>query len=102
MRVVQFFKDLVARSRAGTLLSLLTPQESEDRGPGLRLLLAGGTLMALGATMVTAVGAAVLLLLALGALYYLLTQVLGIKLDIDPRAIMEQAQRYASSSSAPN
>ena len=34
-------------------------------------------------------------MLALGAIYFLVTQVLGIRLDVDPRIIVQRAQEYA-------
>lgn len=102
MRVVQFFKNLVGNGRGAMLISLFTPQQAEEQGVGTRLILAGGTMAVLGVALATAVHAAALLLLAVGVIYYLLTQILGVKLDIDPRTLMQQAQRYANASSAPN
>ena len=40
----------------------------------------------------------VTLMLALGAIYFLVTQVLGIRLDVDPRIIVQRAQEYAAAS----
>jgi hypothetical protein len=37
------------------------------------------------------------LLGALFGIYLLLTQVLGLKLDVDPRSFVEEARRYAAS-----
>ena len=35
------------------------------------------------------------LFLALGAIYFLCTQVLGLRLDVDPNEVMRRAQAYA-------
>lgn len=102
MRVVRFFKRVLGNGRGASLVSIFTPREAQDQGTGTRLLLAGGTMAVLGVALASAATAAALLLLAVGVIYYLLSQVLGIKLDIDPRTLMQQAQRYASASSAPN
>ena len=67
-----------------------------------RLLLAGGTMAVLGTALAAAATATALMLLAVGVIYYLLTQVLGMKLDLDPQMFMQPARRYQSSPSAPN
>lgn len=94
MRIISLFQKLFGE---GQVLF-----DADDRGPGRRLLVLGGTMAVLGISLTAAVGALLVLLAALGAIYYLLTQILGIKLDLDPRTLMQQAQRYASASSAPN
>jgi hypothetical protein len=102
MRITEYLKNLIGNGRGEMLVSLFTPQQAEEQGMGTRLLLAGGAVTVLGVALATAVSAAALLLLAMGVIYYLMTQVLGIKLDFDPRAIMQQAQRYASANNPPN
>jgi hypothetical protein len=101
MKTIEFLKNLVASGRGAALLSLFTPQEAQERGIGTRLILAGGTMTVMGLALATVVAATALMLLAVGVIYFLLTQVLGVRLDIDPRSLVQQAQRYASAS-APN
>lgn len=101
MKVIQLFRRVMGNGRASSLFSLFTPHRAERLGVGPRLLLAGGTVTLLGLSLAMAASSAALLLLATGIIYYLLTEVLGIKIDIDPRTIIQQAQRYAAPS-APN
>jgi hypothetical protein len=44
---------------------------------------------------VVALGALTTLFMALAVIYFLVTEVLGISLDIDPSAFVAKAQRYA-------
>jgi hypothetical protein len=98
MRVIRLIKDAARDGRGASLLQLLTPQRAEGRGPITRALMTGATagVMALG--LVLALQATALLLAALGLIYFLMTQVLGIKLDVDPRLVVQQAGQKASSS----
>ncbi len=98
MRITQYIKNLFGNGRGDMLVSLFTPQQAEGQGIATRVILAGGAVTVMGVALATAVGAAALLMLAMSVIYYLMTQVLGIKLDLDPRAIMQQAQRYANAS----
>ena len=70
-----------------SLLSLFTPRAARDRSLGERMLLAGGTLAATGVALAMATTASTLLLLAIGVLYYLLTQVLGFSMELDPASL---------------
>lgn len=102
MSVLRQVQEFMKGSRARQLLSLLTPQQAEGKGPLLRLLLAAATGGLLAAAMATALLAAGVMMMALGGMYYLLTHVLGVRLSVDPRAVVEQVQRHAGSYSAPN
>jgi hypothetical protein len=102
MKLHEILDRLFDERRLSSLVSLLTPIQAADRSPPVRVLLAGGTLAVLSTALATAATAAALLLVAVGVIYYLLTQVLGIKLDFDPQAFMAQARRYQSAPSAPN
>ena len=64
--------------------------------PVTRLVFAGLTASGLVLCGSVALGAFGVLLVALSALYFLLTQVLGLRLDVDPRAFVAEAQRYAA------
>ncbi len=78
-----------------SVLQLFTPQSAGRARPVKRMLLAGVTALGVLGAGLLAGGAFFTLLLALGALYFLVTQVLGIELQLDPRAFVEQAQKYA-------
>jgi hypothetical protein len=86
---------LLGQQRDNNVLQIFTPTIVADRSVGTRLVLAGATVMGLGIFTAIALGAFVTLLLALGAIYFLVTQVLGIRLDVDPQVIMQRAQEYA-------
>src|SRR5262245_11609404 len=81
--------------RQEDVIQIFTPQAAANRGAGTKLVLAAATVTGLAVAGMVAIGSLVMLMLALGAIYYLLTQVLGVRLDVDPRAFVEQAQRYA-------
>jgi hypothetical protein len=86
---------LLGQDRNNNVLQIFTPTIAAERSAGTRLVLAGATIMGLGVFSAIALGAFVTLLLALGAIYFLVTQVLGIRLDVDPRIIVQRAQEYA-------
>jgi hypothetical protein len=77
------------------VIQIFTPQAASHRGKGTRLVLAGATVVGLVISAGVALSSLLVLLLAVGALYYLLTEVLGLKLDVDPRAFVQRAQEYA-------
>jgi hypothetical protein len=77
------------------VIQIFTPQAAAQRGTGVKLVLAGATFAGLVISGVVAFGSLLMLLLAVGAIYYLLTEVLGIKLDVDPAAFVQRAQQYA-------
>jgi hypothetical protein len=80
------------------MLQLLTPQLATASAGGrtVRLLLAGVTVSSILLSSIVALGALGLLLSALFVLYFLLTKVLGLRLDVDPSAFVAEAQRYAA------
>ena len=75
---------------------------ARDKGEARRLVLATASIFGLGIASAIAVSAFVTLMLALGAIYFLVTQVLGIRLDVDPRIIVQRAQEYAAAASMRN
>jgi hypothetical protein len=82
------------------VIQILTPQAASERSLGSKIALAGATVAGLAVAAGVAIGALAMLFLALGTIYYLLTQVLGIKLDLDPRQFVERAQQYAAANAA--
>jgi hypothetical protein len=78
------------------VMTLLTPESARTRNPVVRIALAGVT--AAGLAMASAVGIVSLaaLIFAVGVIYFLSTQVLGLKIDVDPRAFYEKVQKQAA------
>ena len=79
------------------LLSMLTPEAARDQNPVVRIGLAGATAMGLGFAASVGVVAMAALFFAVAVIYFIATQVLGLKLDVDPRMIYERVQRQAAS-----
>lgn len=102
MKIPEILNRFFDEQRLGSLLTLFTPPQAAEMNQPVRLLLAGGTVTVLATALATAATATALMLLAVGVVYYLLTQVLGMKLDFDPQVFMQQARRYQSAPSAPN
>jgi hypothetical protein len=93
-----FLRRLLGRPANSDVIQIFTPTLVSERSPGTRLALATATIFGLGIASAIAVSAFVTLMLALGAIYFLVTQVLGIRLDVDPRIIVQRAQEYAAAS----
>ena len=102
MKIPEILNRIFSGRSLSSLFSVLTPPQAADLSPPVRLLLAGGTLTVLATALATAATATALMLLAVGVIYYLLTQVLGMKLDFDPQLFVQPARRYQSTPSAPN
>jgi hypothetical protein len=77
------------------VIQIFTPQMAAQRGTGTRLVLAGATVLGLALAGTVALASLLLLMVAIGTIYFLVTQVLGVRLDVDPRAFVERAQKYA-------
>ena len=78
------------------VLTLLTPEAARGQNPAVRLALAGATALGLGLAAVVGVAAFAALLFAFAVIYFLSTQILGLKINVDPRAFYEQVQRQAA------
>jgi len=68
----------------------------EVEQPSNRLAVAGATVVGLVVASGLALGSLVTLAMALAVIYFLLTDVLGIRLELDPRSLWNRAQQYAS------
>lgn len=90
MRIVEFLQQWASDQ-----------QGFAGRSLGHKALVLSGSLVVMGLATAAALNAMVVLLLAIGVMYYLATQVLGMKIELDARNLVQQAQRYASAS-APN
>ena len=84
------------------VLALVTPEIVRDRGPLARILLGGVTLVGMASAAVIAASSLVSLMLALGVIYFLTTQVLGLKVNVDPQAFYQQFYRQAASAYGAN
>ena len=93
-----FLRRLLGRPANSDVIQIFTPTIASERSAGTRLVLATASIFGLGIASAIAVSAFVTLMLALGAIYFLVTQVLGIRLDVDPRIIVQRAQEYAAAS----
>ncbi|MDB4967236.1 MAG: hypothetical protein JWN44_2925 [Myxococcales bacterium] len=93
-----WLRRVLGRPADSDVMQIFTPTLVSERSPGTRLALATASIFGLGIASAFALGAFVTLMLALGAIYFLVTQVLGIRLDVDPRIIVQRAQEYAAAS----
>lgn len=93
-----FLKRLFGGDQPDQVIQMFTPQIASERGPGTKLALAGATVAGLAIAGVVAFTSLIWLFAAVGAIYFLLTQVLGIRLDVDPAAFVQRAQQYAQNS----
>jgi hypothetical protein len=100
MGLREIFSSLLRDGQSANVLFTLTPPMVRDRPLAIRMLYAGGVVTTLGLSLFSAASAAMLLLLAIGVIYYLLSQVLGLKVDFDPSMLMNTQRQ--ESSSAPN
>jgi len=85
---------LLQAEQSRDMLAMLAPPKGQSLAT--RVLLLGGTLIGLAAMGALASGAFLLLMVAVGIMYWLLTSVLGLKLSIDPRAAYDAFSRAAA------
>jgi hypothetical protein len=78
------------------VLQLFTPAVVGSDRPALRLVVGGITLAGIAVAGAVALSSMLTLIGAILGLYLLLTQVLGLELDFDPRAFVEEARRAAA------
>jgi hypothetical protein len=97
-----FLRQLLGRPANSDVIQIFTPTIVSERSAGTRLALATASIFGLGIASAIALSAFVTLMLALGAIYFLVTQVLGIRLDVDPRIIVQRAQEYAAAAGMRN
>lgn len=102
MRLKTVFQRVLSNGKLHALFSSFTPTEARDRGPLVQTVLAAGTVTVFGLALAAATSALALLLVAVGVAYYVLTQLLGIRLEIDPQVLLRQAMQAQRPVSAPN
>lgn len=88
-----------SEKRGPSLLQLATPVIGTER-PLVRMIIGGVTLVGVAVAGALALSSFTICVLALFAVYALLTQVLGLELAVDPRAFVAEAQRYAAQARA--
>jgi hypothetical protein len=81
--------------RQENVIQIFTPQSATTRSAGTRLALAGATALGIAIAGAVALGSFIMMMVAVGTIYFLVTQVLGVRLDVDPRAFVERAREYA-------
>lgn len=86
-------RSAVGADRSKTMLAMLAPPKGQSLIARVAIL--GGALAGLASMTALAGGALLLLLVALGVLYWILTSVLGLELSVDPRAAYEALSRAA-------
>lgn len=102
MKLRSLYEEILTNPKLVTLFAAFTPAAAEDRGPLVRTTLAVGTITVFGLALATATSALALMLVAVGIVYYLMTQVLGVRLELDPQVLIRQAMQAQRPSSAPN
>lgn len=102
MKLRSLYEKILTNPKLVTLFASFTPAAAEDRSPLVRTTLAVGTITVFGLALATATSALALMLVAVGIVYYLMTQVLGVRLELDPQVLLRQAMQAQRPSSAPN
>lgn len=100
--IIDLWQNQPISQTVGRLMSLLTPPSLENEKPLTRALIVGGVLGSFGLTLTAAASSALLLAMSLAVLYYLLTQVVGIRVDFDAQSLFSSAMRDHNAQSAPN
>ena len=72
-----------------TGLQLISPSFVEKQNPLVRVALGGGTVLAIVSLGLLGATAFAALLFAIGAIYFLATEVLGLKVNLDPSALYQ-------------
>ena len=77
------------------MVHLLTPESAAERSVPVRFVLAGFTLATLLSLGTVALAALCLLTLALAVIYFIATEILGVRIELDPATFVERAREYA-------
>lgn len=103
MRLGTLIERVLSNGKLQTIFSSFSPAAAETRTPLVQTVLAAGTLTVFGLALATATSALALMLVAVGVIYYVLTQILDIRLELDPNVLLRQAmQAQQRPVSAPN
>ena len=93
MREAQSWVQKIFGRERGDVLALINPEVVRHRGPITRFLVGGATLVGILSATLVGASALVALMFAIGVVYFLATQVLGLKVDVDPQALYQQFQQ---------
>lgn len=102
MRLKTVIQRILSSGKLQSLFSSFTPTEAKNRSPLVQTVLAAGTVTVFGIALATATTALSLLLVAVGVMYYVLTQLLDVRLELDPQVLLRQAMQAQRPVSAPN
>ncbi len=102
MKFRTFFDNILTNRKLVTIFTAFTPDAASDRSPLVRTTLAVGTIAVFGVALAAAATSLALLLVAVGIVYYVMTQILGVRLELDPQVLLRQAMQAQRPSSAPN
>ena len=91
---LNWIKSLRSGGRSG--LTLFSPTMVRDRHPVVRYAVAGGTVLGILAASALGMVALAALMFAMSAIWFLATQVLGLKVNVDPQAFYQTVQRQAA------
>jgi hypothetical protein len=97
---VDWVKRVLRLDEKRDVLALLTPESARSHGVVVRVAIAGVTALGFAAAGAIALGSLVTLMAAIGIIYFLATQVLGLKVNVDPTALYQQMQRQAAGAAA--
>ncbi len=97
-----WIKRVFGGDQPSRVLALLSPPVVRDRNPVVRLAVAGGTVAAMLVAGAIGLASLAALLSAIGVIYFLATQVLGLQVNVDPAAFYQTMQRQAAAAYGAN
>ena len=96
---IDWLKRIVVGGRRD-ILALVTPDAVRERSALTRWVVAGGTVCGIMVAGVIGLASLVALLLAIAAILFLATRILGLRVDIDPQALVQEFYRQATARAA--
>ena len=100
-KALDWVKRIVSGEKPG-VLTLFVPPAAHGRSALLQLVLGGGAIATLAVAGAVGTAAFLTLMMAIGIMYFLATQLLGLKLQVDPKAFYEHMQKQAGATHGPN
>ena len=97
---LDWVKRILRSDEKRNVLALLTPDAARARGPLVRVAMAGATAIGLALAGTVAMVSLAALIAAVAIIYFLSTQVLGLKVNVDPAALYHEVQRQAAAAAA--
>ena len=90
----------IAGSRRRDVLALLTPEAVRERNGLTRFVAAGVTVCGIMVAGIVGLAALTALLLAVAVIHLLATRVLGLQVNVDPNALVQEFYRQATARAA--